>query len=117
MVDASDMAHRLWAWFQVELETRRCPCGCSWDGTLWEHRDDPDALMFDHLDMDTLDPTPVTRAENHFRHFCRWGHDGANPYGGKREALPTWKGRHDAVRASWTAIGCYSPVTRGGDGV
>ena len=110
MVSPSDMAHRLWSWFEVELAERRCPCGCSWDGSRWEHRDEPDALMLDHLDMDTRDPEPVTRLENHWRHFQRWGHDGANPYGGKRTALPTWEGRHEAARARWAALGRYNPV-------
>lgn len=112
MVTPNDMVHRLWSWFEVENVERRCPCGCSWDGALWAHRDEPDALMLDHLDMHERDPEPVTRLENHWRHFQRWGHDRANPYGGKQTALPTWVGRHAAVRERWAALGRYTPVTR-----
>jgi hypothetical protein len=85
----------LWDWFQSE-GVDGCPCGCSWNGRLWAHRDQPDEMMYDHIAMDKVDPQPCTRLENHWRHYCRWGHDGKNPFGGKAAALPTWIDRHAA---------------------
>lgn len=82
----------LWEWFQNE-SVDGCPCGCSWNGALWMYRDYPDELMYDHIAMDVVDSQPVTRLENHWRHFQRWGHDGKNLFGGKATALPTWIGR------------------------
>lgn len=89
----------LWAGFECELTDLACPCGCSWDSSIWQYRDAPDDLMYDHLDMDEVDPEPVTRLENHWRHYSRWGHDGRNPLGGKSAALPTWKDRTYTGRA------------------
>lgn len=97
--EASAVVEWLWAGFEHilsvrGLDTARCLCGCVFDPGMHlygpEHDDD---LIDEHLDMVTIDPEKVTRLENWWRHYARWGHDGRNPLGGKAVALPTWQGR------------------------
>lgn len=75
------------------MRYQRCGCGCSYDFSrrLYSPLSD-DKLCYDHLDMNTVDTERVTRLENLWRNFLRFGHDGRNPLGGKYVCLPTWLG-------------------------
>ncbi len=67
----------------------RCPCGCSWLGTLWLLADTPDARVWEHTSS-----TWETAAENDWRHYSAgWRHDGANPYGSRDG---TWVNRRQS---------------------
>lgn len=65
----------------------RCPCNCSWDGTLWLLANTPDVEVWEHTSRE------YTTAENNdWIHFSAgWRHDGNNPYG-RRDG--TWVDRH-----------------------
>ena len=69
----------LWEAFQVELETERCPCGCSWRGELWMYRDAPDTRVYEHTSKEWC-----TALQNHWIHYSAgWKHDGRNGYGSR----------------------------------